>query len=149
MEVRAENGYFVAEDGLRVGREGVGRRLRISNVEEVRGLELVLSSVDAIVLRGTEKSPVFRLEQLPSSGGGPGRNICEPRSDGSKWLVPLAGRWTAGGELRGDRGGATLACASGALGKCLRWGFAPTTSPDNFTACTRMVRADYTPGRES
>jgi hypothetical protein len=141
--VRAENGYFVAEDGTRVGREDAGRRLQISNVKEVRDLELVVSSVDTIVIRGDQQLLVFRLDQLPSSGGRPGRNICEPRNDGSNWLVPLAGRWTAEGELRGDGGGATLACASGALGKCLQWGFAPTTSPDNFTACTRMVRADY------
>lgn len=139
--VHAEDWYLIDGAGLRIGREHVGSRLRIDNVAEVRGVELTLAAIDVRAIGGQERAVLQLVER--SAGAGDATNICKPRGDGSTWVVPIAGRWTETGELRRDAGGATLACASGALAKCIEWGFAPWIDADDFTACTRMVRADY------
>jgi hypothetical protein len=142
LEVRAEDGYLVGENGRRIDRGDIGRRLRVMNVEEVFDLELEVAGIVAI------PSPIGQLWALhlerPEPGSRGGRlSICKERSDGRVWLIPIAGRLTARGELNRSQSEGTLACASGALGKCLELGFAPWLDSDHFAACTRMVRADY------
>jgi len=140
IEVTAEDGYLVDAAGVRIGHEHVGRRLRVSNVDEVRGLELELTRVATLSSGG----PLVLSLVAPALGLKRGDTICKRRGDGGDWLIPMRGRWTPAGTLRRDADGATLACASGALGKCVEWGFAPwNVDADSFTACTRMVRADY------
>jgi hypothetical protein len=142
IEVHAEDGYLIDQEGQRLDSHHRGRRLRVMNVEEVRGLNLELTAVDVIYVGGREQQ-VLQLVEPASKVGEIGINVCKPRDDGSAWLIPISGRWTRDGVLDRRASGATLACASGALGKCVEWGFAPWTDVDLFTACTRMVRADY------
>lgn len=66
--------------------------------------------------------------------------LCEPDPDGRRLAMP-----------RPDgKGGYSLTCTAGAIGKCIRWGYRPwATSPRGeplaplHAACVRLVRADY------
>jgi ADYC domain len=140
--VHAIDAYLIDTNGRRIGREEVGRRLRITNVIEVAGLVLRLKAVETIHRNG-KAHVVLQLVEQSSVDGKNELNICNPRGDGSTWLIPVAGRWEKSGELSRNTNDATLACASGALGKCFAWGFSPWTDADRFIACTRMARADY------
>jgi hypothetical protein len=141
--VRAEDGYLVDQAGHRLDRSDVGRRLHIENTEDVRGLDLKLAAIEIISARG-QSLTAFQLEEFSPERGFPGANVCKARSDnGSTWLIPMAGRWSVEGKLNRTANGGTLACASGALGKCAGWGFPPWENEDVFSACVRMVRADY------
>ena len=140
--VRAQDGYLVDQVGHRLDRSSVGRRLYIENVEEVQGLDLKLVAIETISARG-QKLAALQLEESSPERGSVGTNICKMRSDGSTWLIPMVGRWSIEGKLNRAASGATLACASGALGKCAGWGFPPWVAKDAFSACVRMVRADY------
>jgi hypothetical protein len=57
--------------------------------------------------------------------------------------IPLRGQWDdrAGWSPQGI----TLACVSGAIGKCVTWGYRPWAPGmrDFHQACIRMIRADY------
>lgn len=84
----------------------------------------------------------------PSSGAW--RLLCEPDPDGRRLGFPLAGTWTGEAEHLPGGEGFSLTCTSGAMGKCVRFGYKPwKTAPDGtpmwryHQACTRMVRADY------
>jgi hypothetical protein len=74
-----------------------------------------------------------------------GRNVCPHEEDG----FFLQGVWdetaTRQDAVDGDEGFSyTFACASGALAKCVAWGYAPwIVGSDAHQSCTRMVRADY------
>jgi hypothetical protein len=75
-----------------------------------------------------------------------GRNVC---GEGEKGMF-VPGVWDARAARRDSlsvgrgRSEATYSCTTGALAKCVTWGFAPwTASPAVHQACTRMVRADY------
>jgi ADYC domain len=91
--------------------------------------------------------------------------LCDAGPDGRRQAIPLAGRFsTADGRLDAPESGSfELACTSGAMGKCIRFGYHPWQSrttplravhtPDGdapaasylglYNACIRMVRADY------
>lgn len=76
--------------------------------------------------------------------------FCRPGPDGRSLGFPLEGSTTADGDYRPTAGRLTFACTSGALGKCIRLGYAPwDRGPDgrplldHFRACLRMIRADY------
>jgi hypothetical protein len=77
--------------------------------------------------------------------------LCRPDAAGRTLGFPLAGRTDQTGALipTGD-GAFEFVCASGAQGKCVRFGYMPwRTAPDGtsmrpfYDACVRMVRADY------
>jgi hypothetical protein len=75
--------------------------------------------------------------------------ICEPDQRGERWAFPVKGQWDDEGRFISDRG-FTLTCASGAQGKCVRFGYKPwRTLPDRRSlaayhqACVHMVRANY------
>jgi hypothetical protein len=61
-----------------------------------------------------------------------GRELCTADADGQHWAIPIVG----------DRG-VEWVCTSGAIGKCIRWGYAPWRSARLHAACVRMARADY------
>jgi ADYC domain len=91
---------------------------------------------------------LYRLRALGTDGAW--QEFCRPDPDGARWAFPLAGSWTASGEHREEVGAFIVACSSGAIGKCVRFGYKPwTTSPDGRSmwdlhqACVRMIRADY------
>jgi hypothetical protein len=77
--------------------------------------------------------------------------LCRPDAGGRTLGFPLAGRTDETGALiPSDDGAFEFVCASGAQGKCVRFGYAPwRVAPDGsplrpiYDACVRMVRADY------
>jgi len=72
--------------------------------------------------------------------------LCEPNIDGETWGFPVA---LAPGHP-GREGAITLTCASGAVAKCIRFGYKPWARGPHgenlapyHAACVHMVRADY------
>ena len=67
------------------------------------------------------------------------RELCEPDPQGDRWAVPVLD----------ERRRVQLVCSSGAIAKCVRWGYPPSpldgagTRRALHAACVRMVRADY------
>jgi hypothetical protein len=61
-----------------------------------------------------------------------GAEICAPDASGQRWAIP----WTD------EHGAVQLTCTSGAIGKCIRFGYPPSRAALH-QACIRMVRADY------
>jgi hypothetical protein len=76
-------------------------------------------------------------------------NVCDADSDGVARALPLSGVWDATGARQDGAGNFTVACTSGVLAKCARWGYKPWTSVNGVSlapyhqTCTRMARADY------
>ena len=73
---------------------------------------------------------------------------CSPDIAGRSVAVPVAGSWAGDGRYTpGDE--ITFACTSGAIGKCILFGYKPWKSVNGTSlapyhaACVRMVRADY------
>lgn len=71
---------------------------------------------------------------------------CTPNADGETWGFPV----TLPQGHPGREGAITLTCASGAVGKCARFGYRPWAKGPNgedlvpyHAACVQMVRADY------
>jgi hypothetical protein len=59
------------------------------------------------------------------AGTGAWRELCTPAPDGTVAGFPVAGSWTSDRRhLRGSSGFA-VTCASGAVGKCVRFGYKP------------------------
>ena len=74
---------------------------------------------------------------------------CAPDLEGRSAAIPVQGSWSAGGEPQPGTGMTTFACTSGAIGKCIRFGYKPWKTHRGISlrpyhaACMRMVRADY------
>lgn len=74
---------------------------------------------------------------------------CGPDAWGSTEAVVVPGSWDATTGTRQHDRGVTIACLSGAIGKCVRFGYKPWKSAEGVSladahqACVRMVRADY------
>jgi hypothetical protein len=90
---------------------------------------------------------LYRVKALGENGSW--QEFCHPDPAGERWAFPVAGSWTASGEHRNDVDVA-LTCSSGAIGKCVRFGYKPwAAGPDGRSmwdlhqACVRMIRADY------
>lgn len=84
----------------------------------------------------------------------PGSNrwaaYCDPDLEGRSAAIPVQGSWTAQGDPQpGGTDKLTFACTSGAIAKCVRFGYKPWKSVNGVSlqpyhaACMRMVRADY------
>ena len=83
------------------------------------------------------------------SGSGDWNPACDSDPDGNPDAFPLQGKWDNTGH-RVSAEGLTLACTSGALAKCVRFGYKPWKTLVDGTAliryheaCVHMVRADY------
>jgi len=122
----------------------------------VRGTELVLTTADGRALRsadlvgatltiGAVNVRLDAVDRDPGAYGEVHRHrfvvvgrdgatsvLCEADPDGDRWAIPLLD----------DRGQVQLVCSSGAIVKCVRWGY-PPSMPALHQACVRMVRADY------
>lgn len=89
-----------------------------------------------------EDAAILRYDfQLPDGQGG-WKPACEPNAYGERWGFPIA----LNEGHPGREGDITMTCASGAVGKCVRFGYKPWASADMdslHAACVRMVRADY------
>lgn len=76
-------------------------------------------------------------------------SLCVPGPDGTAAGFPLAGSWTADGRHVRDPSNFTIACTSGAAGKCVRLGYKPWHEAggealwDYHQTCVRVLRADY------
>ena len=75
-------------------------------------------------------------------------NLCQPDADNLAKAMLLSGEWDeTGAYINNDR--VTVACTSGVLAKCVRWGYKPwqtvqgVSLRDYHQTCTRMARADY------
>ena len=69
-----------------------------------------------------------------------GVNVCANDEKG----VFVAGIWDATGARHDSDTLSTFACKTGAIGKCVLWGYDPAkVGAAMHQACTRMVRADY------
>lgn len=76
--------------------------------------------------------------------------FCRPGPDGLVRAFPLAGQWTADGRHLPSAHGFNVTCTSGAIGKCVRFGYKPWKKGPNgeslwdyHQACVRLLRADY------
>ena len=64
-------------------------------------------------------------------------------------VLAVGGVWDGSGAHQESLGKVTLACETGVITKCIRWGYKPWASRDGQSmkdlhqACTRMARADY------
>lgn len=77
------------------------------------------------------------------------KNLCEPDAYNVAKAIPLAGSWDETGAYIESSKLITFGCTSGAIAKCVRFGYKPWKNlngkslRDFHQACTRMVRADY------
>jgi hypothetical protein len=77
------------------------------------------------------------------------RPYCAPDAQGKSLAIPVHGSWDARGSFHDAGGLMTFACTSGAIAKCIRFGYKPWKSvqgrslAQHHLACVRMVRADY------
>ncbi len=81
--------------------------------------------------------------------------LCERGPDGREQAIPIAGRFLEkeGRFSVGTPSSYELACTSGAMGKCIRFGFHPWLTPadkasapsklNRYNTCIRAIRADY------
>ena len=75
-------------------------------------------------------------------------NLCSPDKDGVAKAMLISGSWSNTGTHLRDHN-ITVACTSGVIAKCVRWGYKPWQKVngvslwDYHQACTRMARADY------
>ena len=123
--------------------------------------ELVLTTSDGRVLRSADLvgatlevgASLVRLDAVQTESRGAGRvllhrftavpvrtqpaELCTADPAGERWALAVEGE---GGHVQ-------LVCSSGAIGKCIRWGYPPwLDSPRGravHDACVRMLRADY------
>lgn len=87
------------------------------------------------------------VQNPTTSAWGP---LCGPGPDGLTLAMPVAGVWTAAGRHEPSAGAFNITCTSGAIGKCVRFGYKPWATAKDGTplwdyhqACVRMVRGDY------
>lgn len=75
-------------------------------------------------------------------------NFCQTDGNNLAKAILLSGEWDETGAYVDNRE-VTIACTSGVLAKCVRWGYKPWKTVEGVSlryyhqACTRMARADY------
>jgi hypothetical protein len=83
------------------------------------------------------------------AASGEWHRYCAPDAEGKSRAIPVQGSWDATGAPRAASRAITFACTSGAIAKCIRFGYKPwkekrgVSLASHHTACMRMVRADY------
>jgi hypothetical protein len=91
---------------------------------------------------------LYTLSQFDPAGD-VWNSYCLPDAEGKSRAIPVRGSWRTDGSLDGAEDAVTFACTSGAIGKCIRFGYKPWKTVDGVSlrdhhqACMRMVRADY------
>jgi hypothetical protein len=127
--------------------ELVGARL---TVKDANGVRLVVR-IDEERPDPVDPAEEIHLYKLSIQDGQTGewRNMCQPDPDGVAMSFPIQGTWTSDGRHLHDQS-FSVTCTSGAIGKCVRFGYkpwkvGPNGEPlwDYHQACVRMVRADY------
>jgi ADYC domain len=140
--------------------EGSAFVLEMADGRVLRGIELAGATVHlavgadeaaplklASIVADDEYPDILRHDfQVPDGQGG-WKPACEPDAYGERWGFPLT---LPEGHPGREHSSLTLACSSGAVGKCARFGYRPwAQGPQGeslmslHAACVRMVRADY------
>ena len=109
--------------------------------------------IDSIAADTRDSEGETHLYGLSMKVGGAWEPYCAPDADGRRAAIPLSGSYDVSlAKMRVDAGSDTLtfACTSGAIGKCVRFGYKPWKAEeraislgDLHAACVRMIRADY------
>jgi ADYC domain len=92
--------------------------------------------------------PELSLYALSRKAGEGWEPYCAPDRRGRSLAIPLPGSWDGKGGYRASAR-VTFGCTSGAIGKCVLFGYKPWKTVagrslrDFHLACVRMVRADY------
>ena len=131
---------------LKDGRVLSGKELQGATVH----MALEGGRVASVLLNSIEPDPeisdVLRYDFQLADRQDRGASACAPNAYGERWGFPLA--LPVGHP--GREGAVTLTCVSGAVGKCVRFGYKPwAKGPDGedllpyHAACVHMVRADY------
>jgi hypothetical protein len=95
----------------------------------------------------TGSTYLYTLEQwVPESSAW--KPACPPDADGRRAAIPVAAIWDEHGDRIPSSSLFTLACTTGVIAKCYRWGYRPwVTGYGDLAAmhwtCTRLARADY------
>jgi hypothetical protein len=150
FEVQAQTPSAVSSISV----EGTEIVVKLANDRVLRSKELVGATLDVrfegqpakvriagIELDPGDKSKTVWLHTMETrQADGTWQNLCSPGPDGSQQGFPL----------QDAKGSLELTCSSGALGKCVRFGYRPwANGPDGTSlgpqhaACVRMVRGDY------
>lgn len=144
LAIDIDRGRFVVHkpDGsLATDDELVGAEL----VAPVEGQLESMVRIDAVLRDPKEPSRALygMSRRAPDGSWVP---LCDPGPDGLRAALPMPGRWTESGEHVDEADQFELTCTSGAIGKCVRFGYAPWESAEMWQrhqACTRMIRGDY------
>jgi len=110
--------------------EDKSQKLRVSNVsKDPKGLKL------------------YDWQYLNSNNNW--TDLCQANRNGSSASYLVPGVWDDKAQYKNGPGTSTIACLSGAIGKCISFGYVPWQTfkgkslNDYHQACVRMVRADY------
>ncbi len=142
-----------------LGVDGTALVLRLPNGKTLRGTELegatlhmALNGRQAVAVKLASIKPdpkdasILRHEFQVQNDKGKWQSFCDANYYGETWGIPIA--LPAGHP--GREGEVTLTCASGAVGKCVRFGYKPWAKGPHgedlapyHAACVHMVRADY------
>lgn len=144
VDVEATEFRVTLSDGRALrSRDLIGARLVIAMGGQAVRMRLDAVEPDPDAKAGTIWLHTFSAEAADGSW----QNVCGPGPDGRRQGFPVAGRPRADGMVEeAEPGVFELACTSGALGKCIRFGYLPWTSADGaslrdlYNACIRMVR---------
>lgn len=100
----------------------------------------------ATITPDPERPEILRHDFQTQDKAGQWVPACAPDAYGERWGFPVA----LPENHPGREHAITLTCASGAVGKCARWGYPPWMKGPGgedlvplHAACVRMVRADY------
>ncbi len=128
---------LVTADGqTRKGLQLVGATLNVETGGKQMDITITAGENDATAVGG--RVVLYRF--VTKNANGDETDLCEPDADGKTWGFPIPD----------GRGGFELTCTSGAIGKCIRWGYRFWEEKPNgpplralHSACVHMVRGDY------
>lgn len=142
-DLRVEQTAFVlrqADGRVLKGVQLQGMVLKLPVGGDIHALRLASITPDP------DDAAILRHEFQIEDEAGRWQPVCEPNIDGETWGFPLA---LAAGHP-GREGTITLTCASGAVAKCIRYGYQPwgqgrhgESLEPYHAACVHMIRADY------
>ncbi len=159
QDLRVERGELIAErNGVTLrGAALTGARLnaQVRDVEASPPATVLVSyRIDKVKKELSKYDPthtgstfLYTLEQWVADSSS-WKPACPPDADGRRVAIPLAATWDEHGDRIVSSSLFTLACTTGVIAKCYRWGYRPwVTGYGDLTAmhwtCTRLARADY------
>jgi hypothetical protein len=152
--VRVEKGEVVAEQGgdtLRGSQlAGTTLQAQVRSGGQIVTAEYRITSVQAEVgydPTNTGSTFLYTIEQWNSTTSS-WDLACPVDYDGRRVAIPLAAEWDESGTRSDSSTMFTLACTTGSLAKCYRWGYRPWVTGYGDLAtmhyvCTRLARADW------